>query len=86
MEIESVQKVTVDIKTLKIHCKVCDQFTAGLYDANGKLIKDYEGYVPEFMPGHHYGDYIILDIDIETGQITNWEKIKPEQIEEFINE
>ena len=23
--------------------------------------------MPDFMPGQHYGDYVILDVDIDTG-------------------
>ena len=36
---------------------------------------DYEGYVPDFMPDQHYGDYVMLDIDIKTGKIVNWNKV-----------
>lgn len=31
------------------------------------------GYVPNFFPGEHYGDYIELDIDPATGMILNWD-------------
>jgi len=36
------------------------------------------------MPGDHYGDYLILNIDLETGQITNWRKPSAEAIESFV--
>jgi hypothetical protein len=36
------------------------------------------------MPGEHYGDYIILNIDIDTGYIKNWRTPTKEQIKEFI--
>jgi hypothetical protein len=36
------------------------------------------------MPGEHYGDYIILDIDIDTGVIKNWKKPTKEVIKEWI--
>ena len=85
MEIIATKKMKVNAKTLRIHTKVCDRFTASLHDQDGQELKDYEGYVPAIMPGHHYGDYVILDIDIDTGQITNWEKLTADQIEEFIN-
>lgn len=26
------------------------------------------------MPGEHYGDYVMLDIDLATGRITGWEE------------
>lgn len=86
MKINKNEQVSMDAKTLKLHCKIRDCFTAGLYSSDGKEIKDYDGYVPDFMPGNHYGDYLILDIDIETGQITNWKQPTAEQLEEWINE
>ena len=70
LEITKPQKVIA--KTLKMHLKVRDEFIASLHDDRGNQIANYEGYVPGFMPGDHYGDYVILDIDIESGQITNW--------------
>lgn len=80
-----MKAVQVQAKTLKIHLKCCDQFTAGLVDQDGTEIFDYEGYVPSFMPGEHFGDYVILDIDLDTGKILNWEPPSAEQIEEWIN-
>lgn len=85
MEINQLKQVKVNAKTLRIHMKVRDEFMAELTDSDGQVLKDYEGYVPEFMPGQHYGDYLILDIDIDTGHITNWKQPESEQIEEFIN-
>jgi hypothetical protein len=85
MEIDATKKVKVNAKTLKLHCKVRDMFTACLVDQDGTELKDYDGYVPDLMPGDHYGDYLILDIDIDTGMITNWEPPTKQQIEEFIN-
>lgn len=85
MEISQLKQVKVNAKTLRIHMKVRDQFEADLKDADGEVLKEYEGYVPDFMPEQHYGDYLILDIDIDTGQITNWVKPSAEQIETFIN-
>jgi hypothetical protein len=87
MKIGMTKVVEVEAKTLKIHCKVSDRFCADVYDADGNCLGGQEdGYVPGFMPGNHYGDYIILDIDIDTGMITNWKKnIKPEQIRDFID-
>ena len=34
----------------------------------------YDGYVPDFFPEEHYGDYVILSIDTRTGKILNWPK------------
>lgn len=78
--------VEVEAKELRIHMKPRDEFYAGLYDSNGEQIGgDYEGYVPDFMPGEHYGDYLILNIDIETGTITNWRKPTAKQLADFID-
>jgi hypothetical protein len=85
MEIGMQETVKVNAKTLKIYLKVCDQFSCGLYSESGKQLKDYEGYVPRIMPGEHCGDYVDLEIDIDTGMILNWKKLTSEDIEEFIN-
>lgn len=54
-----------------IHYKVCDDGLYSLQDENGETLIEKEYYVPNIMPGEHYGDYIILDID-EDGKILNW--------------
>lgn len=63
---------------LKICAKCSDMFSATLHDNTGKQKgKDYDGYVPTWFPTHdtaHYGDYIILEIDVATGKILNWKK------------
>lgn len=80
------KEVEVQARTLSIFCKVCDNFTASLIDSNGETIHDQEqGYVPGFMPGKHFGDYLILEIDLDTGQIKNWVKPTARQIEDWIN-
>ena len=58
--------------TLSINAKCSDLFSASLVDGDGKLVGEYDGYVPDFMPGEHYGDYVELDIDLATGRILNW--------------
>jgi hypothetical protein len=86
MEIEATEVVKVNAKTLKIHLKVSDRFTASLHSATGtELYEQDDGYVPDFMPGKHYGDYVMLDIDIDSGQITNWVAPTAEQIQEWIS-
>lgn len=86
MEIDMKKTVKVKAKTFRVNIKCSDRFQGTLVDQDGEVLKDYEGYVPSFFPGNHYGDYLLLDIDIDTGQITNWPKIKPEMIEQFIEE
>lgn len=66
--------------TAEIHYKVCDEFECRIINEKGGercLIKDYEGYVPEFMcpKERGYGDYIIMDIN-ENGYIQDWNKEK----------
>jgi len=75
--------VKVDVHKLSINVKTRDSFSCSLYDKENNKIKEYIGYVPDFMPEEHYGDYLMLDIDIDTGQIMNWNVTK-KQIEYFI--
>lgn len=84
MKLNIKKEVQVEAKILKLYLKVVDGFTASLEDRDGVVLKAYEGYVPGFMPGEHYGDYVILDIDIDTGLITNWVRPIEEDIEAFI--
>lgn len=85
MEINQQKTVKVNAKTLRIHCKVSDRFTFAIDDAQGDEIYSQEdGYVPDFMPGKHYGDYVILDIDLDTGMVANWMKPTAAQIEAAI--
>jgi len=86
MKLNITRPQQVEAKTLRIHCKVRDTFEAYILDADGKELGGQEdGYVPSFMPEDHYGDYLILNIDLDTGMVTNWKKPSPEAIETFIN-
>ena len=85
MEINQQKIVKVNAKTMSIHCKVSDRFTYSIQDEQGeRLFRQDDGYVPSFMPGEHYGDYIILEIDLETGFVTNWVPPSSRQIEDAI--
>lgn len=76
----------VSAKTLKIHMKVCDQFCAALVDADGnELCEQTDDYVPSFMPDEHYGDYLIIDIDIDTGMITNWKTPSASDLQAWVD-
>jgi len=55
---------------IKFRAKCSGMFSASLHD--GQTVKNYEGYVPDFFPAQHWGDYVILEIDIDTGKILNW--------------
>jgi hypothetical protein len=61
-------------KVASINAKCSDLCFVELKDENGKVIAEHDGYVPDFMPEEHYGDYVELDIDLETGRILNWKK------------
>lgn len=69
---------------LSVVAKCSDMFNATLIDGDGKVLKEHDGYVPSFMPGEHYGDYVEIDIDIATGQILNWKKPSQTAINKFI--
>ena len=45
--------------------------------------REYDGYVPDFFPGKHYGDYVQLEIDADTGKILNWKAPTKEDIDEL---
>ncbi len=62
------------IKTIEISAKCRDQFYISAHDADGATVAEGDGYVPGFMPGEHYGDYVQLTIDVATGKILNWTK------------
>lgn len=87
MKTELGIKVDIDVKRIKTCIKVCDRFTADVIDADGVKIRSIEDeYVPDCFPGMHYGDYLELDIDIETGQILNWEKPTQNQLSQLVGE
>jgi hypothetical protein len=71
-------------KVMRMNAKCSDLFTAQFDDAAGNTIGEYDGYVPDFMPGEHYGDYVELDIDLQTGQILNWKAPNASQIRALI--
>jgi hypothetical protein len=85
MQISQKKTVQVDVTLLKLCVKVSDRFNADLVDAQGDKVGSYEGYVPDFFPGDHYGDYVMLDIDLETGQIKNWKKPAADDIEKMLD-
>jgi hypothetical protein len=70
--------------TVSICAKCSDLCFTEVKTKGGTLLAAKDGYVPEFMPGEHYGDYVILDIDIATGKILNWNPGK--YIQKFIDE
>lgn len=78
---------TIDVKFVRLHAKVCDSASYSLLDEKFNQVADRDDYVPHFFPygksgnESHFGDYIDLWIDIETGQIMNWKKnIEPADV------
>lgn len=69
---------------MHMNAKCADLFWARFSDAAGNALGEYEGYVPDFMPGEHYGDYVELEVDLKTGQILNWKAPKPSEIRQSI--
>lgn len=82
MEIPKSETVMVNAKSVLVHVKVSDSGSYALKDADGKEIADRDDYVPSFFPEQHYGDYIILDIELETGKILNWKTPEPKEVAE----
>jgi hypothetical protein len=63
-------------------------FSAQLREDN-KVQGEYNGYVPAWFPNpavNHYGDYVELTIDVDTGKIVNWKKPTATNLKEFTNE
>ena len=60
-------------KTISISAKCSDGFYMSVKDENNQQVASYSGYVPSFMPAEGgWGDYVKMEIDIETGRILNW--------------
>ena len=70
------RKITI----LEVSAKCSDLCSVVATNAKGDTIQAGDGYVPGFMPGEHYGDYVILHIDVETGRILNWKTPTDAQI------
>jgi len=74
------------MKTLTISAKCSDLFSARLSsDLFPGSPKNYDGYVPDWFPNPnagHYGDYVQLTIDVDTGHILNWKKPTEAQLKE----
>jgi hypothetical protein len=73
-----------DLRVLRICAKCSDLFNA-IYAVNDRDELTHDGYVPDFMPGEHYGDYVELDINIDTGVIMNWKTPTKTQLRNQLN-
>ena len=76
----------VAVKTVSVHAKVRDSASYEFKSEDGETVKDLDdSYVPDFFPTQHYGDYLVLDIDLSTGQILNWKAPTASELEELFN-
>lgn len=53
-----------------------------LCNEKGGSLGEYTGYVPDFFPGDHFGEYIDLEIDVDSGVILNWKKPTKQDLRE----
>ena len=70
---------------MSLHSKVCDRCSVYLLNGDDVVASREDDYVPAFMPGTHYGDYLILDID-EDGRVLNWRRPSQEKWQAFHDE
>lgn len=71
----------IDISSISISAKCSDLCFTQLVDKNNNVLATKNGYVPKFMPDDG-GDYVVLDIDLETGTILNWKRPTKQSIEQ----
>ncbi len=79
----AINKISKKPYVLEISAKCSDLFSAQLKTNQGLVISEYSGYVPSFFPDEHYGDYVMLSIDINTGRILNWKKPSESQLNQL---
>lgn len=81
---------TVKAKTIKFFAKVRDEGSYELIADEGTVLKRRDVYVPRFFPdcdgSPHYGDYVNLEIELDTGRIVNWRKPSAEDLKDFVND
>lgn len=67
---------------LRISAKCSDLCWTEYTDKNGKKTNS-DSYVPEgigISDEGDYGDYVSLEIDMQTGQILNWKPVTDKQV------
>ena len=60
------------IKTIFVTAKCSDLCNVQFFNEDGTKVGESNGYVPDFMPEEHWGDYVELEIEVATGKILNW--------------
>ena len=76
--IVTINDKDINVNRVHINAKCSDLCFAQLADAEGRVLAEHNGYVPALMPGEHCGDYVELEIDLETGTILNW--VRPSKV------
>lgn len=70
---------------IKVIGKVSDSLIIEFHYPDGDP-QIYDGYVPEFLSDENYGgDYIAIEIDINSGRIKDWD-VRKQQLMNFINQ
>ena len=64
---------------LRISAKCSDLCWTEYTDKDGKKTES-NGYVPKNIGIDDYGDYVDIDIDMETGQIQNWKPVSDARV------
>lgn len=68
------------VKTIKLSAHCQDRSEVIGKDANGREVVRTEPYYMRSQFGLGSGDYVELEVDIETGQILNWKKPSDEDL------
>ena len=72
---------TIEVNSILVHAKVRDSCSYALLGVEGNEVATIDDeYVPEFFPEEHFGDYLILEIELSTGQILNWKVPEPAEV------
>ena len=64
---------------LRISAKCSDLCWTEYTDKDGNKTES-DGYVPKNIGIDDYGDYVDIDIDMETGQILNWKPVSDARV------
>lgn len=76
-----------NIKKMVLCAKVSDRLNLTFCDEQDRPVFEYSGYVPKFFPEAdetwNNFDYIVFEIDVETGRILNWKKPSESELNEM---
>lgn len=72
------------MRVIQFSCK-CSDMSGTRFTIDGHEVFNTDGYVPSFLPFGD-GDYVVFTVDLDTGQILNWNIPTQESIEAFIEE